>query len=93
MITDALFAVVDAFVAALLNVFNSILPSPAPPSWLGNVGDVMHTLFAGASSMGAWLPVRFGLTVVTTVLTVKIAGFMIRVVRIVASFATLGGGA
>lgn len=93
MITQKLLELVAEFVGALINVINSTMPSLSPPAWLDDVGGVLNILFEGASSMGAWLPIKFGLIVVTTVLATKVLGFALKIFRIVASFATLGGGA
>lgn len=89
MITDALLAVV----AWVVETVTGWMPTVPVPAWLGTVGDGLDTAMSGASSMGAWLPVGLGVTVLSAVLLCVVLGFGIRVVRIIASFLTLGGGA
>jgi uncharacterized membrane protein YbjE (DUF340 family) len=88
MITDALLG----FVAWLVETVLGWLPVITPPSWLGTARDGISQMFAGASTMGAWLPVALGFQVLAAVLACVVAGLLIKLVRSVASYFLAGGG-
>lgn len=76
---------------SLLHLLFGALPVIAVPSWLSTSGP-MATVFADAASMGVWVPTTLMVTVLTALLAAWLAGFAIKVARIVASFLTVGGG-
>lgn len=92
MIVDALLWIVNRLSVALLTTINGFggWATADPPDWVD--GTVVERLFEGASTMGAWLPVQFGLSCVVAVLACKFVGLIVKMVRIVASFLTAGGG-
>jgi hypothetical protein len=78
--------------ADLASLVLGILPHVDVPSWLSNPSSAIGQVFQAAGSMGAWFPVTLASTVLLSVLAVWVAGFAIKVARIVVSFLTLGGG-
>lgn len=88
MITEALGNWFLGLVAALL----SFLPTNSPPEWLTTIGGAVGTVYGYASLMGAWFPVTLVRNVALAVIASILIGFVIKVVRIVASFVTVGGG-
>lgn len=87
MITDLIFA----FFADVVGIALGALPVISPPSWLGADGAI-STVLTYAGSLGAWYPAALTLTVVSGVFVMWGIGFTIKVVRMVASFLTMGGG-
>lgn len=87
MVTDALLD----FAAWIVTTVVGWFPSPAPPSWLGDASPLL-TVFQGAASMGAWLPVSLGFGVAAAVLACVLVGLLIKVARSVASYFLAGGG-
>lgn len=78
---------------AVLGWLLSLFPTVAVPSWVTDESSNFATWLGYAQGMGAWLPLGLAFTVIGVVFICVAAGFTIRVVRIVASFLTLGGGA
>jgi hypothetical protein len=87
VITDLIFA----FFADVVGIVLGLLPVISPPSWLGADGAIA-TVLTYAGSMGAWFPAALTLSVISGVFVLWGIGFTIKVVRIVASFLTMGGG-
>lgn len=88
MITEAIFNFFFGIVHALL----SLLPTFTVPDWVTSANGAMSTIFGYAGLMGAWFPVTLVRNVVLAVLGVWLIGFTIKIVRIVLSFLTVGGG-
>jgi hypothetical protein len=88
MITEALANFFLGLVAALL----SFLPTNDPPAWLTGIGGAIGTVYGYAGQMGVWFPVTLVRNVALAVLGAMLAGFVVKVVRIIASFVTVGGG-
>lgn len=88
VITDALLS----FVAWLVETVLGWMPTIAPPQWLGQASDGLASMFAAASTMGAWLPVTLGFQVLGVVLACVLVGLAIKLVRSVASYFLAGGG-
>ena len=88
MIVEWFLAALKAFLVWLLSLF----PDVAVPSWVANADGWFTTLLGNAASMGAWVPWTLLLSVAGVVAVCLAAGFTIKLVRIVASFLTLGGG-
>lgn len=95
MIVDALLWVVNRVAVAVLFTIGEFggWATADPPGWLDNAEGVLRTLFQGGASMGAWLPIQFAVGCIGVVLAVKLLALGIRIVRIIASFLTAGGGA
>jgi hypothetical protein len=87
--------IVEWFLGVLVGLLEGLLgglPSFAPPSWFTDSGGLFGQMFDDAASMGVWLPVGLGVTIMVAVLTCVGIGFAIKAVRIAASFLTAGGG-
>lgn len=65
---------------------------PPVPSWLSSLPGVIAQVAGTLAKAGHWFPVELVAPVLVVVVGAWIAGLAIKVVRIVASFATLGGG-
>lgn len=65
---------------------------PPPPQWIVDAASATGQFLSSAGAMSHWvpIPVLIGVTVWAVVLVG--AALTIRVIRIIASFATLGGG-
>lgn len=87
MITGWVAQVFAAVVRAILG----LLPVVAVPAWMDTTGP-MATVFGYAASMGVWVPTTLLVTVLAALLAAWLMGFAIKVLRIVASFLTVGGG-
>ena len=88
MITDSILSVGGWLLHTLL----SALPVVTIPSWMSSNDGAFATVFSAAGSMGVWFPSTLVVTVLGSVLAFWLIGFGIKIVRIVASFFTAGGG-
>lgn len=88
MITDAILGFVAWLVTTILGWF----PVIPVPDWFVSIGEMWGELMAGASSMGAWVPVGLGVGMVLAVVTCMGVGLLIKGIRIAVSFFTAGGG-
>ena len=77
--------------SALHGLFG-LMPHVDVPGWLTSISGPIGTVFAQAASMGVWFPMGLLGTVTAAVFAAWLVGFGIKLVRIVASFLTLGGG-
>ena len=87
--------IVDAFVSALAWVFSGLgdlFGALTMPDWWASVDGALATLGTAAAGIASWVPVGDAVTVAGFVLACVGIGFGIRLVRIVASFFTAGGG-
>jgi len=87
--------IVEWFVGVLAGLAEWLLarlPVSEPPGWIAEGVGSITTLFGYMHSVSVWVPVALGGVVVTAVLACLVIGMGIKVARIVASFATLGGG-
>lgn len=93
MITDALLSLAAAVCDALLVTILGLVPDFAVPAWVDQSSGVLAWLGAAGAGMTNWVPVNFALSGVAVAVGFKIAGFLVRFVRWVASILTGGGGA
>lgn len=89
MIVDALVGVLSG----LLTFVAGLLPDGDVPAWFANVSDDLASWIGLTAGLGAWVPMTLMLNVLGALLLCYVVGFTIRLVRIVASFFTAGGGA
>lgn len=90
MITDWLL---DLLHSAITKVFAAIAAHlPAPPGWLLDAVGFIHTVMGYVGAFDSWVPLSIALPITVFVGVALVAGLVIKVVRIVLSFATLGGG-
>lgn len=87
MITGLILRMLADVASALLNA----LPHIGVPSWLSDNGAIGQ-VFQAAGSMGVWFPVALASTVLLAVVGIWLAGFGVKVARMVISVFTGGGG-
>lgn len=90
MVTNALILMLSHAVHVLWLLFPVTV---VEPSWWGEVDAAFSTVFEYAGSLGVWFPAPVVATILAGVFSSIVAGLGIRLVRIIASFFTLGGGA
>lgn len=88
MIFEAIVSVFAGFVSWVF----SLLPNDDPPAWLLSSTGALRTVWSYAAGLGAWIPWDVAGYVVAAVLSCVGIGLAIKVLRIVASFFTAGGG-
>ena len=88
MITEKILGIGSWIVGQLLGM----LPPIPVPSWASSSDGLVAKVFGLAGSLGAWVPLGLLATVLGALLTIHVAGFGIKLARIVASFLTAGGG-
>lgn len=79
-------------VAGVVSALFSVIPAVPVPSWLSDTSGPVGKVFAFADSLSVWFPVQLALTVLAAYLAIKATAFGIRVVRMVISVFTGGGG-
>ncbi len=84
-------AILD-LLAWLLGLIAGLFPQGNPPEWVGGFADSLETVLGTIQGVGTWIPSTLMLSVLATYLVCLGVGFAIKVVRIVASFLTAGGG-
>lgn len=90
MVTEALINLVAGFWAFWL----SQLPDVGEvPEWVDSIGAGAGQVGAWLGQFDSWLPTGMVAAVFSTIVGVWIVGVVIKLVRIVASFLTAGGGA
>ena len=90
MFFDRLLDLLLAAVQKLGAKLDSLIPDP--PGWVAQAPAMIATVLGYATSLGNWVPVGLFAAVTASVVVCLVAGFAIKVARIVASFVTLGGG-
>lgn len=88
MVTSWFLDVLSGFWAWLIESF----PAPDPPEWWDTVQGAIDTVNDHITGLGAWLPFPLLRTVLGTVFALLLISLAIKIVRIVASFLTAGGG-
>lgn len=88
MITAALFDMVCVLVGELIET----IPVAVVPDWLGSATSYIPTVFSFAHSMGVWFPWGVLSIVLMAVFGVWIASFGLKIIRIIVSHVTGGGG-
>lgn len=90
MITDWLIGFMGKAVTKFFAVITDALPSP--PAWLSQGTGFIQTVVSYAGMFDSWVPMSIAAPIVIFVPLALVAGLVIKVARIVASFLTLGGG-
>jgi hypothetical protein len=88
MATDAVLGWVASFVGWI----GGLIQLPDPPNWIAGAPAAASAVAGYVADTGSWIPWTLMQAVILTWVTVLAAGLAIKVVRIVASFLTLGGG-
>jgi hypothetical protein len=89
MILEWLFTLVASLVRFVLGLFP---PMPDVSSLSGSISSAVATLSTYASQVGNFVPWAYVKTCMGIVLAALLTAVVIRIVRIVASFFTAGGG-
>jgi hypothetical protein len=90
MLVDWLLDFLHMAVGKFFSVIRSAIP--APPAWLTQGSDFIHTVMGYVGALDSWVPMSIALPITLFVVVALVAGLVIKVARIVASFLTLGGG-
>lgn len=88
MITDAVVGWAAAFVSWL----GGLIVLPTVPTFFGDLAGYVTTAASYVYGTGAWMPWTVMVTVIGVWATCLVVALTVKVVRIVASFLTLGGG-
>lgn len=87
-----IFEAIVSAVVALLTFLAGLLGDLPAPDWLTSLSGPLGELVALGDGMGAWVPWSLARTIFLAVLASMAVGLGIKLVRIVASFLTAGGG-
>lgn len=80
-------------IAGLVNFFLGLLPDLPDSSWLsGDVASAVSTISGYASQLGNFVPWGIVESCIGLILATLAVAAIIKVVRIIASFLTVGGG-
>lgn len=88
MIFEAAIDVVTGFCRFIISLF----PNDPPAPFVATIAGYWSTVWGYASGLGAWLPYGIIPQVFAAVALCVVLGLSIKVIRIVASFLTVGGG-
>lgn len=88
MIVELLFTIFIALVRLAI----ALIPTGAAPAWFSDVGDAYGVVWSYGSGLSAWLPWSTLAQSLGAMLAAVGIAFGIRVVRVVISFFTGGGG-
>lgn len=83
--------IVRALVALTKGIL-ALLPNDPPPDWFTDAGAQWSSLMTQVSGLSYWLPVSLAVQVSLAILGCVVVGFGIKVVRIILSYFTAGGG-
>lgn len=88
MIVEGVVKVIVAFFEFVVG----LLPTRAVPGWVDSIGPSLQIVWNHANQLGAWIPWDAVGYVTAAVLSCMVIGLQIRLVRIVLSLFTGGGG-
>ncbi len=88
MVTEALLDVWFALMGGVVG----LLPITAVPAWVLDSGDDLASVWGYADGLSAWIPWSFLAMVLAAIIAATLAGFGIKLTRIVLSLFTGGGG-
>jgi hypothetical protein len=87
--------IIEWLMSLAANLFDwmfSGLPAYTPPTWITGLSGAVAQVFAVAGSMGVWFPAPLVLSILLALLTFWVVSFGIKVIRLVVSLFTGGGG-
>lgn len=88
MVTAAVLDVLAMIAMALLDA----LPDTEVPDWLNSASNFIPTVFNFAGSLGVWVPWSLLGIVMAAVVAVWVGSFAFKLIRIIISHVTGGGG-
>ncbi|HZC51122.1 MAG TPA: hypothetical protein VE441_01290 [Mycobacterium sp.] len=86
------FLVVGCIAAACGGAVGSTTGGAQGVSTGSELWNAVHTVFQAASEMSVWFPWQLALCVLVGVVLMWVNAWILKTIRIVASFATAGGG-
>jgi hypothetical protein len=87
--------IVEWFMDVLETILTGVaglFPSGTVPGWLQNSDSTFGNVLEEFGRLQTWVPIPTALTVLAAVLVCWGIGFAVKLVRIVLSFVTVGGG-
>jgi hypothetical protein len=78
--------------ASFVVFIGGLVTVPAPPAFLGQLAGWVTTARSYVASTDVWLPWPLAVAVLAAYAGSLLAGLAVKLVRIIASFLTLGGG-
>ncbi|MEV5004018.1 hypothetical protein [Nocardioides sp. LML1-1-1.1] len=88
MIFDAIVTIIAGIARGIASLFGSL---PAP-TWIGDFGSAWGSFVGLGASLDPWVPWNLLVTVVTAILACVAVSLGVKMVRIVLSLFTGGGG-
>jgi hypothetical protein len=79
-------------IADFVSAIGSLLTVPSPPAFLSSLPGWIGTVGGYVANTGVWLPWSLAAAVGSAYAAILGVGLAIKLVRIAASFVTLGGG-
>lgn len=91
MVTDFFL---DHVLGVIVDFFVSMMETmlPMPPGWIDQGTGAIQTVVKIAAQLDNWIPISFAGPIILFIPITLFIGFAIRFLRILLSFATLGGG-
>jgi hypothetical protein len=86
-------AAIVSVLAGLGGLIFSAVPDIPVPDWLTDQSGVWGSLLSGAAALDQFVPVGLGVSVLGVLFVALAAGVLIRLVRMIISHVTGGGGA
>lgn len=80
------------FFLLLVQLVLGLLPDDDVPAFAQGAASALQSVFSAGYGLGAWIPWSTAAVCAGAVIASLLIGLAIRVVRIIASFFTLGGG-
>jgi hypothetical protein len=77
---------------SLVETLTSALPAFPVPDWLSTLGSGIGSVITAAASMSYWLPFQVAIAVAVSWLACLAVAWGVKIVRIIGSFLTAGGG-
>lgn len=91
MITNALITLLGIFIDGITSAFFALVPMP--PGWFSSALAEVQVVFQWLHTLDHWVPVSLTLTVAAAVVATYLVTLAMEIVRMIASYLTLGGGA
>ena len=88
MITELFLSAIFAAVEFM----GGLLPSIETPTWIADISDGVATVTGAMAPLGVWLPFGAAGNALVLVIAAVVVAVVVKLVRIVASFLTAGGG-
>jgi len=87
-----IFEAIVTAVCGFLSFIGSAMPTIELPAWVSDLAGLVSQISGWAAPLGNWLPFGAMGTALQFVLVCLVIAFLVKLVRIIASFMTAGGG-